>query len=405
MATELPILLSCARPELSTIHREILVSRCHSQIDWGQLLDLAEVHGLAPLLYKHLTMLDIDLPLDFLRSLRMLCLRHRQANELIMRAVRRILILLGKEGVKILVLKGAALCQTIYPQVGLRPMRDVDLLLAGSDAERAHEFLQQYGLSVSNGVVPDDHYHLIPLHMNVEGFQVSIELHHALYPNIPPYNRSRPFNELYANSRIFDIEGMEARTLSLEDMLDHLYHQGFHTPLIHEPYRLISVADIIGLVEKEAKTIDWQKIQTDYPHLFSALPSFHYLSPFVKEVLDKIPKPKQNPPDSVGEPFVGWPRLRIAQLKEKGVVEIIRRTFFPGQWWFEMYYTPSNRLDSIRISLIRHPRHIYWWVKLFWDIFLETHLPPGCKDERGVRSKWRIIQHIKRLAVAMYRKF
>lgn len=359
MAGELPILFCCARPELRSTHREILISQHYSQINWEKLLELAEKHGLAPLFHKHLTTVGIELPVDFLRALRLLCIRHRQANELIMQGVRQALTLLEKEGIPALVLKGAALCKTLYPQIGLRPMRDVDLLLSQSDVRYAHTFLQENGLTVSNMNIPEDHYHLVPLYIEVDGFQVCIELHHALYPDIPPYTRSRPFNELYADSRLFDIGGSSARTLSLEDMLDHLYHHGFHVPLIHEPYKLISMADIIGILEKDVQVIDWQKIQRDYTQLFSALQYFHYLSPFSKEVLEKIPLSKQQPPARMGEPFTGWPRLRIAQLKEKGIIEIFRRTFMPGQWWLEMYYGPGSRLDFIWCLFFRHPLHIY----------------------------------------------
>ncbi len=405
MTAERLILNCCARIHFNSLHQETLVSLCDAGVNWDLLLNQAEAHGLAPLLSRHLQEAKIEPPKDALRSLRLLCLRHRQSNSLIVKGLQYLIALLESDEIPSLVLKGAALSQTLYPEIGLRPMRDIDLLLAKEDVEHAQRYLQKNGFVPSSALIPDDHYHLVPLHLNIDGFNVCIELHHELYPDIPPYSKARPFTDLYQNSSTFACDGITVHTLSLEDMLDHLFHHGFHTPLIQEPFKLISMADIVSLVEEKVDEIDWNKINRQMPELFNALPSFHYVSPFTKRVLEKIPPISGKAPTGIGLHFNGWPRLRIAQLKEKGIWHILQSTFSPSRWWIQMYYTPKNRASLIRCLLVTHPAHIFWWVKLFWDLFLETHLPQDCSGERGLRPKWVIVKHAGRLIVAMFRKF
>lgn len=313
--------------------------------------------------------------------------------------------LLEEEGIPSLVLKGAALCQILYPNPGLRPMRDIDLLLAKEDIQQAHAFLQKKGFRASTAAIPKDHFHLPPLYQNVDGLQICVELHHDLFPNCPPYYHSLPFAELYPNALTFDVDGVTAFTLATEEMLWHLYQHGFHAPLTYESYKLISVADIVSLVEKKLEEIDWVKIESVYPQLFKALPLFHYITPWNNDVLKKIPFKKRGVPSEVGERFTGWPHFRLSEQKEKGFMKILRHTFFPGQWWMLMYYSPKSRLSYIWSRLVRHPMHIFWWIKLYWKIYLKENSPPAGDDPEKKGSMVNRVKNAKILAIGMYRKF
>jgi len=97
-------------------------------------------------------------------------------------------------------------------------------------------------------------------------------------------------------------------------MLWHLFQHGFHAPLTYEPYKLISAADIVGLVESQVDTLDWEKIRKVYPQLFRALPLFHHLTPWHDAVLRKIPNEKRrrrSTPSGAGDSYKGWPRSRV----------------------------------------------------------------------------------------------
>ena len=315
----------------------------------------------------HLAALKDDVPDTFLRALKFLSLRHQQANTLLMNSLDYVLSLLAEEGIPCLVLKGAALCRSLYPAIGLRPMRDIDLLLAKKDVQHAHALLQKKGFRASTDPLPEGYFHLPPLFKSVEGMQVCLELHHGLFPDDPPYY-NRPchsFAQLYRNGQLLEGDGVKAYTLAREEMLWHLYQHGLHAPLTYEPYRLISVADIVGLVEANVATLDWEKIAAIYPQLFRALPLLHYLTPWHDTVLEKIPFKKRAAPSGVGASFNGWPRVKFVWQKKKGICEILGRTLVPPQWWVMLYY--STGLDIVALiwaRIVRHPLHILRWLKI-----------------------------------------
>ncbi len=402
-STDIQILNLCARVRQHPVQHHNLVTACATFSKWDELLlSKAEEQGMGPLLHRHLASLEETLPDSFLRGLRFLSLRHRQANTLLVQCLRHMLELLEEEGMPSLVLKGAALCRTLYPDPGLRPMRDIDLLLAKEDVQSAHAFLQKKGFRASTAAIPKDHFHLPPLYHSVDGLQVCVELHHDLFPNCPPYYQPLPFAELYPDALSFDIDGVKAYTLATEEMLWHLYQHGFHAPLTYESYKLISVADIVSLVEEKFEEIDWVKIKSVYPQLFKALPLFHYITPWNDEVLKIIPCNKRAIPSEVGERFTGWPHFRLSEQREKGLMEILHHTFFPGQWWMLMYYSPENQLSYIWSRLVRHPMHIFWWIKLYWNIYIKENSLPAGDNQKTINNR---VANVKRLAVGMYRKF
>lgn len=370
-----PILNLCARSKAHTLQRSELVRACNDFSQWDDLLIQAEQHGMGPLLSLHLTTVDVQVPDPFLRGLRFLCLRHQQANGLRMKSLHSVLSLLEEEGVPVLVLKGAALCRTLYPAAGLRPMRDIDLLLAKEDVQHAHAFLQEEGFRIASTALPEDYYHLPPLVQDVDGMQLCIELHHGLFPDDPPYYQELPFRELYQNAFAFELDGVQAYTLATEEMLWHLYQHGFHAPLPFEPYKLISVADIVSLVEEKVAEIDWEKIAAVYPQLLRVLPLFHHLTPWNGTVVEEIPIETGTAPSGAGQSFVGWPRVKFAQRGNKGMLDIFRSTFMPSRWWLMLYYSIGpGVLAFLWCSFVTHPIHLLRWVKIYGNIFMKEKI-------------------------------
>ncbi|RWX51174.1 putative nucleotidyltransferase [Candidatus Electrothrix marina] len=127
-----PFLRLCARIEPHPLQQEMLAQACSGFQAWDGLLQQAEVHGMAPLLLRHLLLAEIHLPDHIFRSLRLLAIRHRQSNALLSKTLARVLNILESAGIPSLVLKGAALCKTLYPEPGLRPMRDMVIVVKNS---------------------------------------------------------------------------------------------------------------------------------------------------------------------------------------------------------------------------------------------------------------------------------
>lgn len=367
-----PILNLCAR---ITGHPEqycLLAGAIGDTVDWTELVRQAERQGLGPLLHRHLVGAGIQLPADTERSLAVLVKIHEHQARVRQRVLQELLARFETEGMSPLVIKGAALCHSIYPDPALRPMRDIDLLFDPAEAPRAQQVARGMGFSPHGTPVPDDHYHLPPLKKAAAGMRVCLEIHRGLFPHCPPWYPPLDFTRLYRKSDKFSIGEVESRTLGREDTLDYLYQHGLHTPLSYESYKLIHVADLIGFVEHYGAELDWPRLRRERPHLCSALSMLHHVTPW-----DTQAAPSwlvQNAAKTGGgldpRPFDGWPQQKFRHFKQKGtsLPRIFRRTFLPSRWWMHMYYGTVGPWSSLWSYCYRHPRQVWWWAKLYYSL-------------------------------------
>lgn len=226
--------------------------------EWTTLIDLASQHRLVPLLHwqlKHKEVRD-SIPASVHANLTAAC--HRSTIRCLKQgaALRKVTQLLDAAGIDSLVLKGAYLAFYAYPAAGLRPMRDLDILVPYAQALRAFECLQQVGF-----VQPDQckghardwldkHRHLPPL---VDSSGVCIELHTSVYtPNEDDAYLS--YAQLRARAIEAQAPGAPAmRVLSPTDQLLHLIvHAAYQHQLDNGP---LIISDIAMLLDKHS--IDW----------------------------------------------------------------------------------------------------------------------------------------------------
>ena len=400
------LLHTCARattfPELS----KQLVDHCAGITDWDGLLIQAEQQGLGPLLHWHLHDLGDVIPVQARRATRLLFLRHHQTNTVYAEVLREILEALDKAGIDVLVLKGAALCHTIYPEIGLRPMRDIDMLIRKKQCRQAQDLLITMGFTESTAPRPTDHFHLPSLHKQVQHISVCIELHHGLFPDCPPYYRKVDFDVLYKRAIKIDLEGITAYCPGYEDMLWHIFEHGLHMPLTYEPFKLIAVADIITLVEMRGEEIDWDSLQTASPNILAALPFLHHLTPWQEQVLTKFSWQTHLIPNGVGEIFQGWPHLRLSEQKDTGFFTILRNTFLPPEWWCRMYYGIKGKWNWYACRCWNHPRHVFWWMRLYSDYLVEKNEnADSTTSGEGGKSKFLKFKQFQNKLSALLRKF
>src|SRR5690554_5448713 len=123
------LLVTCAGVESGPERCRRVMQAAGRICDWTNVADLAEAHGLAPLLHLHLQAAGVRPPQPVRRQLQGLTLRHRRANQIHVQALAEILPAFATAGIPALVLKGAALAHLVYGRPGLRPMRDIDILV------------------------------------------------------------------------------------------------------------------------------------------------------------------------------------------------------------------------------------------------------------------------------------
>jgi len=332
--------------------------------EWAVLPALAEKHGLGPLVYTHLRAVGAEIPESVELTLKGLCLRHRRAAQIYDQVLGEILQTLHGAGIEVLVLKGSALAHLIYPQPGLRPRRDLDLLVRPEAAPHAYALLGRLGFVLASTPYQDVsryHQHLAPATRTVQQHSVTVDLHTDLFFRFKPYHLpSGTYAQLSTAAQLFTVNGIPARTLSPAAMLWHLYHHGFSMHLRGDAQgRLLGAADIVTLVEKWFDRIDWEQFRRCYPQVFHALPMFHYLTPWSDAVLDRLQWTVGSMPGGVGEVYAGYPTQLVGEHLRRGLRRSFSETFWPSEWWVRLHYGLPATTPTL-VGRARHAAYVLW---------------------------------------------
>jgi hypothetical protein len=114
-------------------------------IQWKSLYELAERHGVQPLLYQALQSVADAVPAEAMNRLK----RSNDANLhktlLLSRELIRIVEHLSTLGLEVIPYKGLALAETLYGDISMRPSGDIDLLIHAQDLPRIREAVCELG--------------------------------------------------------------------------------------------------------------------------------------------------------------------------------------------------------------------------------------------------------------------
>lgn len=119
---------------------------------WESIAVTAIALGLAPLLHWKLSQVDRKLsqthtgaPLMTMAKLAVTGKAHTRRNAEIAGQVAELLAACAAQNIRVMVLKGALLAQTVYEEAGLRPMNDIDLLFHPDDLPQVDRLLVSLG--------------------------------------------------------------------------------------------------------------------------------------------------------------------------------------------------------------------------------------------------------------------
>jgi hypothetical protein len=116
----------------------------HSDLDWHDLHQVAQTESLAPLLYQIVRDRNI-IPAPVEQQLRDAYYHNACRNTFLLRELGDVLHHMAKEGVDVILLKGAALAEGVYGDIAVRPMSDLDLLIQQPDLPIARRVLAALG--------------------------------------------------------------------------------------------------------------------------------------------------------------------------------------------------------------------------------------------------------------------
>lgn len=242
-------------------------------LNWDYILEKASSQGVSPLLHYNLK--DREVVPDKTRErLREIYYSNSARNILLLSELGKVLETFNKAKIPVIVLKGAALLETVYSNIALRPIADLDLLVHKKDLSKIKDRLNKLGYQNSKGY-PEDFVK--------EG--VMIDLHWDLMNISRVGSRGKAYevelNNFWKNSGTMKISGIQTQVLSPEHLLIDLC---LHLTLHHGLSRLMWFTDISEVLRFYEQKIDWDKF-TNETKRYKVERAIYYTLFYAKEIL------------------------------------------------------------------------------------------------------------------------
>jgi hypothetical protein len=246
------LLWAASRPELD---RELVEAALLRGPDLPRAATLAIEQRVSPLVLRALDALEVDGP--WAADLRADAARCRAQAALVLPALaERGLRPLVRAGLAPVVMKGAALVDR-YPKVGLRPMDDVDVLVADGAVEEAVQVLERAGW-IRRPVPGAEHHEVVVTHPEVPGLPLEV---HGSFATRRQMSNRLDAAELWGRRIACDVGGAEVARFCPEDEV--VFVAAHAAKPFHVFMRLLWAVDVAVIVlaaDREGAPIDWHRV-------------------------------------------------------------------------------------------------------------------------------------------------
>ena len=246
-------------------------------LKWAYFLDRARGEGVLSFVYKRLSEIgsvQSIVPESIRRRLESSYYTVATRNTLLYEKLNNILKYFQEAEIEVILLKGVALAGTIYPDIALRPMYDIDILIHKQDFSLVEDKLKELGY-INSSAYPED-FHKDNMMVDVHWDLMNIT---RVKSRMQSYRIN--MDEIWKNSRIIASNGQKSRILSPEHFLMDLC---LHLVLHHGLSGLIWFIDIARLIEYYKNEIDWNRF-VDGCLRYKIYKPVYYVLSYVKEIL------------------------------------------------------------------------------------------------------------------------
>lgn len=237
---------------LSAGIRGNIADKVYENVDWDEVIDLANKHKVEGIIYLALRKSSLASEVG---GERINLLKQKAAITGIgqSRHISRLSTVLNKiteENIQVIVLKGLVV-RDFYPQPDQRSMNDADILVHKDDVEKVKQVLIDMGY-----IYLEDHkasHHIALVHHQYP----MVEVHWNLFKRDGFSNDLEHYERLIWKRAIkVNVGEAEVLSLSYEDLALHLcMHMAAH--LASTGFGVRQLCDLILLVEKKNEEIDW----------------------------------------------------------------------------------------------------------------------------------------------------
>jgi len=278
LSNEDRMLLYCSQTEISETTRSRIKTLLSSPLNWDNLLESANWHGVTPLLYHSLKQMGEGnyIPPDLLNKLKNTYYENLAKNMYLYSQLEKILEAFNQHGIKVIVLKGAALAEAVYGDIALRPMNDIDLMVKKEDLPTAEKIISDLGYTFDGKEPPEwyreNHFHVGYLSPDKS---ILVELHWHIarksHPSRIAIIDSAFIQGFWERAETLEIAGNKALVLCPEDLLLHLSLHFLKHRFMSNSFRgtftnrnaLIQLCDISHILKHYSDEINWDRLKQE----------------------------------------------------------------------------------------------------------------------------------------------
>ncbi|MBW4509594.1 MAG: nucleotidyltransferase family protein [Scytonematopsis contorta HA4267-MV1] len=244
---EIELLLCCVRTQLQPSITQRIKTIAQQDIDWEYLIKIANRHGVTPLLYWSLKITCSEsVPQTQLDVLQNSFQANSYNNLLLTQELVKLLDFFEKEKISLLPFKGPILAATVYGNLGLRTISDLDILVHRQDFQKVLDLLIQRGYEQIINVQWESH-------LIRESGKYNIDLHSDIIPKHLSCSISE--NYWWENTQPFSFAGAKVPNLSPEAWFFLICLNGNKESWKH----LNRICDIAELIRAYPQ-MDWEGI-------------------------------------------------------------------------------------------------------------------------------------------------
>ena len=233
--------------------------------DWDAVVRRGLATHLAPLLYRTIKVIEAErmVPPRAFAAL------HNSYNGVLAANIRmyahlsEVIGAWNSEGIPLIVLKGMFLAETVYKDIGLRHISDIDMLVKDVDVERCKQLAMQMGWTVKE--MPQHSQYVAENFGSAHPYKffkgdTCIELH------VHVHNRGRSYavdiSDYWARATLGPLSGGKVMHLHPSDLLQHLcIHLYKH--MAGSELKISAFCDIRETIAHYGEAIDWAMLRAE----------------------------------------------------------------------------------------------------------------------------------------------
>ncbi|MBD2112401.1 MULTISPECIES: nucleotidyltransferase domain-containing protein [Cyanophyceae] len=259
-AATVKLLLLCLSPSIDDEIKQQIQSAARLEVDWDELIELANIHHVLALLYSRLNQVcQHQVPPRILNTMRHRYQQLVAKNLLLTAEMISLLKAMVHQGIDAMPYKGPALAHPLYGTMNLRQFGDLDIIIQPQHMPAVEKLLVAQGYRPYFGEKTTaelqtymkakaehtyDFYH--------EGKGILVEIHWRFWP---VYFSSINPSEIWHRRESLNLNGLSVPTIAIDDYLLVLCMHGSR----HLWCRLSWLCDIAMLLYR-CPDLDWPKL-------------------------------------------------------------------------------------------------------------------------------------------------